>query len=412
MKVIYFSMPYAGHINPNIPLFQELVKKKVDIYIFGDEGYLSKILGNEGITYIQLPEYVLEYSKIQSTDFKSEEDCAEKYFSMIYKEDILKEKAFQETSLQIRFYNEYLSIVKNISPDCIMYDSYAFYMKKIIEDEKVKYIDINCAMTVLEDYYKSDSWKEYLTDIVLTEVANAPSVEQICLSIRHMQRFKRRLELNEKSKEVKINYYCYNSDLLQYKEGASDKYPHYMGYHLEVPKAIDKDHSIFVSRGTMSDSYGMLMLKKTLECVDGINYKCQVSVGNNQNLLEQLQQKKFSDNIHLNLYVNQIECLSKADIFITHGGISGVREALFCGTPMILCPTNYLDFLLAKQLEQSGAGILIKGQSFNRDGITQAIDFMNKNIEKYRKGTDRLAEQLTETWNRSGIQNVIDFIQV
>lgn len=410
MKVVYFSMPYIGHINPNIPLFKELQRMQIELYIFGDEEYLSKLIGNKGVTYIKLPEYVLEYSKIHNVDSVDSKDCAEEYFSMIYNESVLKEKAFRENSLQTCFYNDYISLIKSIDLDCIMYDSYAFYMKKIINDANIKYVDINCAMTVLENYYVSDSWKEYLTDIVLNEVQNAPTVEQICMIKRHMQRFNQRFSAAKHRNNIKINYFCYHCDLLQFKDEPSYEYPYYLGYHLDSSLHINKDHSIYVSRGTMSDAFGILMLKRTLECIDGIDCTCHVSVGNNSELLQQLNQQGYCDNIHLYLYVNQIEYLSKADIFITHGGISGVREAILCSTPMILCPTNYLDYLLAKELEQNGAGILIKNRPLHRNDIVEAIDYMSKNIEKYQAGIVRIAEQLTDTWNQKGIHQIIDLI--
>lgn len=410
MRTVFFTVPYIGHINPNIALFQKLQKEQVELYIFGDENYISKFIGNEGVTYIKLPEYVLDYSKVHNIELTDSQDCAEEYFSMIYNESVLKEKAFQENELQTCFYNDYIFLIQEINPDCIMYDSYAFYMKKIVCDENVRYIDVNCAMTVLDNYYKSDSWKEYLTDIVLSEVKNAPSVEQICRVKHHLQRFGRRFSTIESNKDLNINYFCYHCELLQFKENSQYQYPGYLGYHLELPENVERDHSIFVSRGTMSDTFGIQMLEKTLECIDGVIQVCHVSTGNNNELFQRLSERKYSDNIKLNLYVNQLVYLSKADIFITHGGISGVREAILCGTPMILCPTNYLDFLLSKKIEEHGAGILIKNRPLKRDDMVEAIAYMNKNIEKYRAETRQIAEQLKDTWNHGGVQQIADLI--
>lgn len=48
--------------------------------------------------------------------------------------------------------------------------------------------------------------------------------------------------------------------------------------------------------------------------------------------------KPLPDNVKVVTWVPQIEILSRASIFITHGGLGSVREAIYFGVPMIVFP--------------------------------------------------------------------------
>lgn len=59
-------------------------------------------------------------------------------------------------------------------------------------------------------------------------------------------------------------------------------------------------------------------------------------------------------------YVNQQDILKIADIMITHGGVTGVKEALHFGVPMILLPDSVQQFAISKRVEELGKGKIIE----------------------------------------------------
>lgn len=410
MRIVYFAVPYAGHINPNIPLFKELQKRKEELVIFGDQEYISWFIGNDYVKYIELPDYVKEYWKVSVLTEIQKVNYAEQYFSFIYDENLLKEKAYQENTLQNRFYKEYMPILEMLEPDCVIYDSYAFYMNKIIGYNKIKFLEINCAITVPDDYFNSSCWAEYIQNIVSKEVENAPDIEKMRLIKKRMKRFHRRFLDEEATEKVEPYFFCYHSDLLQYQDDDSRVNPIYIGYDIEIQSKIKKDGSIFVSRGTMSDVYGIMMLKNTLDSLNGMDYKVYTSLGKNEKAIQLLNNQTYKENIQIFSFVNQIEYLSKASIFITHGGISGVRESILCKTPMIVCPANYLDYMVGKALEKAGAGILLDSRPLNSKDIIDAVNYMNEKIDKFNIGIERIATQLKETWDNAGIYRIINII--
>lgn len=66
---------------------------------------------------------------------------------------------------------------------------------------------------------------------------------------------------------------------------------------------------------------------------------------------------KISDNISLFEVLPQMEILQKTSLFITHGGFSSVREALFFGVPMIVFPCWLDQFGNAARIVYHNVGI-------------------------------------------------------
>ena len=47
-----------------------------------------------------------------------------------------------------------------------------------------------------------------------------------------------------------------------------------------------------------------------------------------------------SDNVHIFTFVRQLQVLKHADVFITHGGLNSIREAVHTEVPMLLFPVH------------------------------------------------------------------------
>jgi UDP:flavonoid glycosyltransferase YjiC (YdhE family) len=55
-------------------------------------------------------------------------------------------------------------------------------------------------------------------------------------------------------------------------------------------------------------------------------------------MFDALRQRKISSNVVLVRSAPQRAVLDKADLFITHGGLGGIKEAIMSGTPMLVIP--------------------------------------------------------------------------
>ncbi|PZG22023.1 macrolide family glycosyltransferase [Nonomuraea aridisoli] len=68
------------------------------------------------------------------------------------------------------------------------------------------------------------------------------------------------------------------------------------------------------------------------------------------------------DNVLARRFVPQPEVLSRAALFVTHGGMNSVNEALHAGVPMLVVPQGADQPLTARRIAELGAGLSIRAQ--------------------------------------------------
>ncbi len=64
-------------------------------------------------------------------------------------------------------------------------------------------------------------------------------------------------------------------------------------------------------------------------------------------------------NFIIRTYVPQLEMLQRTALFITHGGMNSTSEALFYGVPVIVVPQHGDQFMVATQVAEVGAGLML-----------------------------------------------------
>ena len=109
--------------------------------------------------------------------------------------------------------------------------------------------------------------------------------------------------------------------------------------------------------------------------------------------------------------VPQLDVLQVADVFITHGGINSVHEGLYYGIPLILIPHQFEQLLNARQVTARNAGLLIaeqvQHQPVTPDRLRQALQEVLAN-RTYAEGARKVQQVLRET---GGFRQAADAIQ-
>lgn len=67
--------------------------------------------------------------------------------------------------------------------------------------------------------------------------------------------------------------------------------------------------------------------------------------------------------------VPQPEVLAQASLFVTHGGMNGVNEAMYAGVPMLLVPQGADQPLVAGRVVELGAGLTIRNEDITEDAV-------------------------------------------
>ena len=107
----------------------------------------------------------------------------------------------------------------------------------------------------------------------------------------------------------------------------------------------------------------------------------------------------------------QLEVLKMADVFVTHGGMNSVSEALFFGTPMVVIPFVSDQPVNAKCVEKLGVGKTLEYAHTNKKSIKHAVfDLLfDKNIPKNIENVQELIAKAPG--NRGGAEMIIQYYQ-
>ena len=89
--------------------------------------------------------------------------------------------------------------------------------------------------------------------------------------------------------------------------------------------------------------------------------------------MKSVKLKKVPANIHIYPSVPQLAVLKMADVFITHGGMNSVSEALTFGTPMILLPFVSDQPVNARSMAKIGVGKVLDPSHIQAETLKSAV---------------------------------------
>lgn len=74
-------------------------------------------------------------------------------------------------------------------------------------------------------------------------------------------------------------------------------------------------------------------------------------------------------NVLARRFVPQPEVLARAALFVTHGGMNSVNEAMYAGVPMLVVPQGADQPMVARRVVELGAGLSLRNQDVTEDSV-------------------------------------------
>mgnify|MGYP004655970365 CR=1 FL=1 len=153
---------------------------------------------------------------------------------------------------------------------------------------------------------------------------------------------------------------------------------------------------VVIVMGSLGSSTMTLKIKELIPEFRDKNYQVLVVTGNGY--LDQYKDVKTPDNVKIVPFLNDFICFLKdSDLIISRAGASTISEITAIGLPAILVPSPYVtgnhQYMNAKELEKTGACVLIEEKDFSADKIVLEIDklFNNKIIyDKMKRDSRKL----------------------
>lgn len=337
--VIVYSLPFSGHVNPALPVIAELVQRGEQVFFYATEDFQDAI-ERSGATFrsygpFDLPGISLMNNPIHVTDLYM------RHFPTVM------EKCLPEA--------------QTIQPDYIMHDTCTPWGELIAELLQVPSVGLQSVLLVQ-------------TKMIWFSLPQLTRTIILCMQARKEAR-----SITEVLKSVANTYHSrprsllesihYNGDItIVYTSRAFQPMQHLFGENFIFIGPSVKDRGepldfplerlgdrpvIYISLGTLFNNR-LDFYRTCIEAFADTKYQVVLSIGR-QIQVEELG--PIPENFLVSQYVPQLLVLARSALFIGHGGLNSVLEALWYGVPLLLFPPKASDQpWVAECAEKAGVG--------------------------------------------------------
>ena len=381
-KIAFFSIPAHGHTNPMLPVAEELVKRGNSVRFYSFDEFAEKIRAT-GAAFVSCDSYLPAITDEE-------------------RENLMNVKTTEMTIQDIRItlkMNDFLEKeFADFKPDIVYTDSVCFWGKLNAWKYKVPMVCSTSTFNRMSSTYMKHDRGE-LIDMIF----GLPKISKELKTLKpYGYEVKSALSLVQNDNQTDTVVYTSRS-FQPYEESFSDHYA-FVGpsvFSQLQPNKQKERPLVYISLGTVINDRPNFY-KKCLRALGNKSMDVIISYGH---FMDRSQLGTLRDNVQAFPAVDQLDILSKADVFITHCGMNSVSESLYMATPMILYPQTAEQHAVARRVEEKGAGILLSDDSSK--GIKAAVAEILNN-SRYAGAAQKCCDDFRSC---PGVKGAADFIE-
>lgn len=383
-KIMFFCIPAHGHTNPTLQVVAELVRRGHQVRYYSFEMCREKIEAT-GATFISCDEFLQEVDDRTMKRLKNVSST---------------EMTLQDLAITERMDPMLSHDVQTFQPDCVVSDSVCFWGKLIAKKYALPFVSSTTTFAFNQESskYIANSPREIL-DLFL----GLPRINRALKKLRLLgYQIKSIMELVQNDNAT--NTIVYTSRGFQpCADTFSDKYL-FVGPSVQPTEKHPRGARplVYISMGTVlsrPDFY-----RDCITALRDMDVDAILSVGSDTDVpsLGALPQ-----NVQAFQRVDQMEVLSRADVFLTHCGMNSAHEALYLGVPLVMFPQTGEQKAVARRVRERGAGIDLTDAS--PAGIRAAIEAA-LNSDSCRANAVDLSKEFRTCTGASGAADFIEKI--
>jgi len=169
-------------------------------------------------------------------------------------------------------------------------------------------------------------------------------------------------------------------------------------------EALEKKPLIYISLGTIFNKREAFY-RTCFEAFADKDWQIVMAVGQNIN---QESLGTVPANFVVRKFVPQLEILQRTSLFITHGGMNSVSEALYYNVPLVVVPQSAADHpWIAKRIVELGVGKMLPPKKVTVRNLCRVVEEVLSN-PTYAQAVARVGESLRTA---GGYRMAVDEIQ-
>lgn len=384
-RVVFVGLSAYGHINPTLPIVKELIARGEEVIYIASNKY------KDLITSVGCKHMEFKYSRFLfgSYHLKSKSKRSEEEFL-----DSVRQ-FYKSLEYQMTLAYKLKQLIQSLSADYIIHDSTMYYIKYICNELHIPCISSMTLFALNEKMFVES--KTLLSDFYSVSLKNTPEFVVDCIKKIEFECYSecgyKHNYLDNSMTKQGLNIVYTSREFQPYLNLLDNSY-HFAGNNLELRKSLEKKQEynfakkqkvVLISFGSIisSNKNWIALYSKMMRYFSKYNATFILNIGN----LKKTMFDFIPPNFILKNGINQLEVLNLSDLFITHGGMNSVSEAIQLNTPMIVLPQAMDQFIVAEQVEKTNIGRIIKDDDIDFDKLESLISEMlrssnyNQNIE-------------------------------
>ena len=333
MRILFINLPYYGHIVPTIGLVQELIRKGCEVtYLLPSDW--EKRISESGAHFIGYQNHRQLSEQIKNA-YAAADAIARNFDLILYEQFFFlgKHLADKYGKPAVRIFTAPATNEKLMAEYLSARGPMSIFRHKWIARAFTKDIVKNIPM-------KTDNW--------LDEIIHNPPGLNLVYTLREYQPYEETFS-EEQYRFLGPSIY----------ERALRKFDFVKG---EKPV-------VYISMGTIMKG-SVAFFRNCIEAFRNEQVDVILSVGKG---IDPGRLKNIPSNVRIYSSVPQTEVLEMADVFVTHGGMNSVSEALVSETPMVIIPLASDQPVNAASMEKLGVAKRLEYAQVNPDRIRQSV---------------------------------------
>ncbi|MBR3318817.1 MAG: hypothetical protein IKG21_13460 [Atopobiaceae bacterium] len=389
MRILWFCIPAYGHTNPTIEVVRELAWRGHRIRYYSFEEFRERIEA-AGAQFVSCDKFL---PPIDSN--------AERRLRKVS----TTEMSVQSFRTVARLDPVISADVEAWQPDVIVSDSACFWGKLSALKHNLPWV---CSTTTFAFNRYSAKYMETSASELADMVLGLPRMNREIRKLRQLgYHVKSALDVvQNKPDDYTI---VYTSRTFQpSSETFDDEHYRFVGpsVHDVAPREKDGQPLVYVSLGTViNDRPGFYHT-----CIDALrdaNVDLLISCGK---AFDPAQLGTLPANVRVEQYVDQMDVLSRASLFITHCGMNSASEGMWMDVPELLFPLTGEQRAVARRVAEVGAGIpldanMAKEPAKLREAILAAL--VNNELAA---GSARMRDDLRSCAGPTGAADFIEYV--
>ncbi len=341
-RIMFFCIPAHGHHNPTLPVVKALIERGNMVRYYSFSEFEEKIV-KTGAEFYNCDRFLPELTAEEEKQLKSSSVTA------------MTINAIRTTANMDAYISEQ---IEEFKPDVIVSDSACFWGKLTSRKHSIPLVvsTTTFAFNKFSSSYMKSSFAE-IKDLI-------GGSKKVKAELRKLEKY----GYHEKSVMPLVTSDNYTDSIVyatkKYQPCSDTFSEHYAFVGPSVfseaqPSKNNQRPLVYISLGTVVNERPQFY-QNCIEALKNKPYDVIVSAGK-QTDIDKLNGQ--AENITFYHSVNQLEILSKANVFITHCGMNSVSEALYMGTPIITFPQTNEQRAVERRAVEMGAAVKLNDDS-------------------------------------------------